>query len=399
MDINLKQYNKIGIMGGTFDPIHNQHLFIANSALEKLNLDIILFIPTGKVPHKDNVHITNKIDRYNMTSIAINNNDKFFISDIEINSNDTCYSYQTLQKIKEQTTADLFFIIGMDTLFTLHLWRNLDIVSNLCKLVTFKRPDYIESEENKIALEKYNFEIYNIDDMSISMSSTDIRKKLQNNESVKYLIPDDVIDYISKNNLFPAYFEDKYLDNLTNDVKNAISEKRFEHTMSVVTLTKELALHYGIDARNAEICALLHDIAKEMSDSEILDYCTKNNLYIDDYTKKNLHIAHGLIASDIAKKQYHIKNTDMLNAISFHTTGRENMSILEKIIFLADKIEPTRKYKEIEEFTKLAFTDIDMTMLKCIKNIMNFRVNEEDHPLSVVTLYYFEKLIQERKNV
>ncbi len=399
MDINLKQYNKIGIMGGTFDPIHNQHLFIANSALQKLNLDIVLFIPTGKVPHKDNIHITNKIDRYNMTALAINNNEKFFISDIEINNDNTCYSFETLQKIKERTDAELYFIIGMDTLYSLHTWRNLDIVSNLCKLVTFKRPNYEDSKENKIALEKHNFEIHNIDDVSISISSTDVREKLQKGESVKYLIPDNVIDYINNHNLFTPSFSDEYLDNLTSDLKNTISEKRYNHTMSVLTLTKELALKYGVDARNAEICALLHDFAKEMTDKEIIDYANKNNIYLDGYTKENLHIAHGLIASNIAEKKYKVYNKDMLNAISFHTTGRENMTILEKIIFLADKLEPTRHYKELDELTKLAFSDIDMCMLKSIENIMKFRGDDEAHALSIVTLYYYEKLIQERKYV
>ncbi len=400
MELNLRKYNKIGIMGGTFDPIHNQHLFIANTALEKLNLDIVLFIPTGKVPHKNNLQITDKNHRYNMTSLAINDNDKFIISDIETNNDDTNYTFQTLQKLREKTEAKFYFIVGIDTLFSLHTWRNLDIVSSLCSIVTFKRPDYEESTKNKEVIEKHNLEIISIDDVSLSLSSTEIRRKLLNGESIKYIVPDSVIHYAQKHNLYKRYYNDELIETIENDLKNILSDYRFTHTMSVLTLSKQLALHYDADVKQITICSLLHDYAKEMSKEEKFQYLDKNNLYIDEFVKNNIELSHGIIAKDIANKKYGITDIDMLNAIEYHTTGRPNMSILEKLLFLADSLEPNRKYDEVPELTKLAFTDIDKAIVNCIKVKLDYtkKTEKQEHPLGATAYDYYSKLIKERTN-
>ncbi len=400
MELNLRKYNKIGIMGGTFDPIHNQHLFIANTALEKLNLDVVLFIPTGKVPHKNNLKITDKIHRYNMTSLAINDNDKFIITDIETNSDETNYTFQTLQRLREQTDAKLYFIIGIDTLFTLYTWRNLDIVSSLCSIVTFKRPDYQEKEENKEAIAKYNLDIIPIDDVSISLSSTEIRRKLSIGESIKYIVPDNVIHYASKHNLYATYYSDEFIDKLESDIKNILSDYRYTHTMAVLTLSKQLAMHYGADVQSITVCALLHDYAKEMTKEEKIKYLTDNNLYVDEFVLGNIELSHGIIAKDIAVKKYGIKDKDMLNAIEYHTTGRPEMSVLEKILFLSDSLEPNRKFKEIPELTKLAFNDIDQAIVECIKIKLDYtkETGKLEHPLGITAYDYYSKLIKERTN-
>ncbi len=401
MELNLRKYNKIGIMGGTFDPIHNQHLFIANTALEKLNLDVVLFIPTGKVPHKNNLQMTDKKHRYTMTSLAINDNDNFIISDIETNSLETCYTFETLQKLREQTDAKLYFIVGIDTLYSLHTWRNLDIVSSLCTIVTFKRPDYQESEKNKEVIAKFNLDIISIEDLSISLSSTDIRTKLSNGESIKYIVPDSVIKYAQKHNLYKHYYSDEFIDSIENDIKSILSDKRYIHTMGVLTLSKQLAMHYGVDVKCANICALLHDYAKEMPKEEMLKYINDNNLYVDEFIENNMEaLAHGLIAKDIAMKKFDIKDIDMLNAIEYHTTGRPNMSTLEKILFLSDSLEPNRQLDYIEEFTKLAFTDIDLAIFKCIEVKLNYtkKTGKQEHPLGITAFDFYSKLIKEKIN-
>lgn len=400
---NLKKYNKIGIMGGTFDPIHNQHLYIANTALTRLDLDIILFIPTGKMPHKNNHFVTDKTHRFNMVSLAIADNEKFFISDIETNSEIVNYTSSTLEKIKKQCNENvqLFFIIGIDSLYDLNTWKNPNIISNICTIVSFNRPNYSQSKENKELIEKYNFKIKMIDDISVSLSSTDIRNKIMNNESCKYLIPDNVLEYIEKHKLFSYKFDEEYIENLKIEVSKKISKKRFTHTLGVMNVAIKLAKTYGENTNNCIVASLLHDYAKEMSKEDKFRYLNKYNLYLDEYTKNNIDLSHGLIASHIAKNIFNIKNKDVINAIEFHTTGRPNMSLLEKIIYLSDSLDPNRNYKNLEHLTNLAFKNIDKALLECIAGKIDFTLKkgESAHPISIVTLDYYKKIYEENKNV
>ncbi len=144
MNLDLKNFNKIGVIGGTFDPIHNQHLFIANSAMEKLGLDVVVFIPTGKSPHKVFDYVTDKHHRYNMVSSAIKDNEKFMISDIETMNEETSYTFSTLQKLKSMTddNATIYIIIGAETLYSLHTWKNIDIISKQSKFDYIKITNY-----------------------------------------------------------------------------------------------------------------------------------------------------------------------------------------------------------------------------------------------------------------
>ncbi len=383
-------------MGGTFDPIHNQHLFIANSALNKLDLDIVLFIPTGKTPHKNNEFVTDKIDRFNMVTLAINDNEKFFNSDIEINSNETCYTVNTLKKLKELTTKDacFYFIIGIDTLYSLHTWRNIEELSSLCKLVAFNRPNYKQNEKSLEVIQKYNLDVIVIEDFSMDLSSSIVREKLFENEDVKYLVPSCVCDYIKKNDLYSKIYTDDFIDKLKKDLEKNISPKRLTHTLGVVEFSTQLADIYNINKSHCVVASLLHDFAKELSLEEKQKIINKYNIYIDDYTKNNLELSHGLLAKYIARDIYNIKDEDILNAIHYHTTGRPNMSTLEKIIFLADALEPNRIYADRERLVQLALTNLDLAVFECLKGKIEFTNKKGliEHPLSIITYdYYYEK--------
>lgn len=399
MDLDIKKYEKIGIMGGTFDPIHNQHLYIANLALNKLNLDIVLFIPTGKTPHKDNVYITDKHHRYNMVEVAINDNDKFFISDIEKNTDTVCYTYNTLQNLKAKTNASLYFIVGHDTLDTIHTWKNLDIVASLCKIVSVSRPNYfLDKNTNVDIIKKNNLEVIIIDDISIDISSTSVRDKLFNGESVKYLIPDNVIEYIKKYDLYQKVYTPEFFDKITRDLENNISLKRFNHVLGVLETAMNLAKVYGEDVNKAKVSALLHDFSKEMPKEEKFHFLESRNIYIDDYTRKNIEISHGQISSIIAKENYNITDIDIINAIKYHTTGRENMSLLEKIILIADCTEPNRVLPDdvaliTSKIRNVSLYDIDEAVLLALEIKLNFTKSksEEIHPYGIIAYNFYKE--------
>lgn len=143
------------------------------------------------------------------------------------------------------------------------------------------------------------------------------------------------------------------------------NEQRYIHSLGTMNMAEILANNYKVDTNKAMKTALMHDIAKEIIEEEALKYVKENNIEITEVEKYNTKLLHGKIGADICSKRYRF-DKDMCNAIKWHTTGRENMSILEKIIFCADKVEENRKYKDIKYYRQLAMDNIDQAILEII---------------------------------
>lgn len=195
----------IGIMGGTFDPIHYAHLATAEYIRETFNLDKILFIPTGNPPHKSKL-ITDKIDRYNMVLLATMNNEEFVVSDIEINRKNRTYTIDTLKELhKIYKDADIYFITGADTICDMETWKNVSENFGLATFIAANRPGVSSKsakEKIKILKEKYNANIRSVNVPSLDISSTYIRERIKCNNSVKYLIPEVVENYIYEKKIY-----------------------------------------------------------------------------------------------------------------------------------------------------------------------------------------------------
>lgn len=196
---------KIGIFGGTFNPIHSGHLMIAEFLREELNLDKVLFIPTGNPPHKDlNV---SAIDRYEMVKRAIKTNDKFDVTDIETKRENLSFTVDTVRELKLiYKSAKLYFLIGLDTLFQLRTWKKIDELSKEIDFAVALRPKYIDiskiNEEVSYLQDNFDTNVEIIHTFQLEISSTDLRKRISDGKSVKYLMPDNVIEYIEENNLY-----------------------------------------------------------------------------------------------------------------------------------------------------------------------------------------------------
>lgn len=197
---------KIGIIGGTFDPIHNGHLIIGEYIRDYLTLDEIVFIPAGQPPHKNGKYQLSAKHRFNMVSLAIENNPKFSLSDMEIKNIDISYTFNTIKKLKdENANIDYYFIIGADSLFNLHDWYRFGDLAKITKFALRGRLGHTKEEiENRIQYlqEKYDAEIIYIDGPLIEISSSVIRNRILLNKSIKYLLPDQVKEYIENNNLY-----------------------------------------------------------------------------------------------------------------------------------------------------------------------------------------------------
>jgi len=187
---------RIGILGGTFDPIHFGHLYLAEKICQNLNLKKIIFVPTYVTPHKKDVDISSAIDRYRMVSLAIAKNKGFEISDIEIKRKGRSYSVETLKALRKRygASAEIFFITGSDSLKDIDKWKNLKAITRLCKFAVVKRPGF------GLRNIPSNFIVLKISAKDIS--ATMVRQRIKDGKGVEKMVPRSVRNYINKHRLY-----------------------------------------------------------------------------------------------------------------------------------------------------------------------------------------------------
>lgn len=194
---------RIGIFGGTFDPIHNGHLIMAENVKDQMHLDEVMFIPSRIPPLKNAKDISDSEHRLNMLKLAVEGNSSFIINDIELKSSggEPNYTVKTLLQLREVYSAKqvkFYLIIGMDQLINLHKWKDPGKLFLLTEVIVINRPGYlIQQVENEYARRGIFVPVPNID-----ISATDIRFRIKEKRTIKYLVPAEVEEYIYKNNLY-----------------------------------------------------------------------------------------------------------------------------------------------------------------------------------------------------
>ncbi|MCT4596578.1 MAG: nicotinate-nucleotide adenylyltransferase [Vallitalea sp.] len=387
----------VGIMGGTFDPIHYGHLILAEYVLNEMNLDKIIFIPSGTPHLKSYKKVSTKKNRLKMTELGIKNNNNFKISTIEIDREGNTYTIDTIKELNKKYTDTLFyFIIGADSLFDLLKWKDIEKLFDICNFIVANRGGTYSLNELqdriKLLTNEYNAYIKLVNIPDIQISSSDIRNRIKQNKSIKYLLPGDVEKYIYKNKL---YVNNEYNNELIKkELKKHIDTKRYNHTLGVEKTAVALAKIHDIDISKANVAALLHDCAKNISNNKKIDLCKKYNIELKIEEKKNPDLVHAKVGSVIAKHIYNINDSDIINAIAYHTTGRPNMSELEKVIYISDYIEPGRtKANNLDNIRKLARKDLDKALLAILEDTIAY-LQSKNKIIDTLTIeaYEFYKL-------
>lgn len=198
--------NRMGIFGGTFDPIHNGHLMIAENAREQYSLDQVLFIPTGHSPLRHKQQITDSVHRCAMVSRAIADNPHFALHRIEVHSQEISYTFRTIEMLKENyKNTELFFILGADSLFDFESWRSPELIVKNCNILAAYR-EHERQEEFLLHLsylnEKYPGKFQPLDTPNLELSSHEIRRRVQEKKTIRYLVPKVVEDYIREHELY-----------------------------------------------------------------------------------------------------------------------------------------------------------------------------------------------------
>jgi len=388
---------RIGLMGGSFNPIHLAHAALARSALCGGYVDEVWVLPTGNPPHKRE-GLADKESRYDMACLAVDGEANICVSRAEIDREGTIYSVDTLTLLRSQNPdCELYFIIGEDTLFQLHTWRRIEDVITLCTFLVCQRPGEDDSAAGSMAdgWRARGAKIVFMRAPEMNISSTMVREALMQGRSVTDMLPLAVEQYIRVNALYNAKPDDGMdamkREKMLYKLKKSLDRQRFEHTLGVEETAREMAKCFGEDEDKAALAGLLHDCAKCMTLTQMVK--AAKGEAIDPLMKESKALMHSLAGMCVARDVYNVADEDVLSAIRWHTTGHADMSALEKIIYLADMIEPNRKpYPGLEALRRLCFEDLDGAMLAALRGSLA-HVQEQGktlHPDTLAALASYE---------
>lgn len=202
---------------------------------------------------------------------------------------------------------------------------------------------------------------------------------------------------MNSNEIKPDKIKSDHLRKLRKEMEKAQDSKRFEHTLGVEFTSAALAMRYGAPVRSAQLAGLLHDCAKCLTDEERVAICRKNDIPMSELERANPFLLHAKVGAHLAKEKYGVKDQDILNAIRNHTTGRPEMSLLEKIVFVADYMEPGRKHApNLDEIRGLAFVDLDQALLKILSDTLEYldSGNGDVDPMTRRTWEYYRGILK-----
>jgi len=359
----LECCDRLAVLGGTFDPIHNGHLAIAEAVLHKFNPQKVLFVPCGVPPHKPNVFVVDGEHRYQMVLLATCEHPGFDVSRLEILRGGTSYTIDTIRFLRSlcPINATIYFIIGADSLDEILTWKDAPELLKLCEFIAITRPGYkFQQNIAEHFYSTYGATIHLLEEPLLEISGSNIRERFANGQPVRGLIPRSVEDYARHNNLYSLY---NHFEWAMEQIKSRLSSKRFQHTLGVLEEAEKLAKHYGADIMKARWAALLHDCAKQYSTDKKRALCNVWGIQLDEVMSTQIGLAHGLIGAESAERDFYINDPEVNQAIRYHTTGHKKMTLLDKIIMLADYIEPYREFYEgLDEIRKYAYINMDKAL-------------------------------------
>lgn len=355
---------RIGIYGGTFNPIHKGHLHFATNALDELSLDKVLLLPNSQPPHKYDRELASGFNRLEMCKVATKSDSRLEVCDVEIKRGGISYTIDTLREIKRENPEDeLFFLTGTDMFCSIEKWKEWNNILSLCCLVGAPRrsEDLSDMLLFQESLKEKGYTTIVLPLLPVEISSTEIRAGDEEE------LDSEVLRYITQNGLYGH--EQKVsidLDEVTQKLRNTLSKKRFIHSVNVANEAIRLADKFEADKGLCYIAGLLHDICKEMDKELLLKMVKRSGIIVDDIFLRAEQIWHGHAGAVYIWEELNIYNTEIIDAIRFHSSANSNLSIIGKIIYMADLISSERNYEGVEELRIKAYQDLDGAMLDAV---------------------------------
>ena len=354
---------RIGIYGGTFNPPHIGHIQAAKQAITAMELTKLLVIPDRIAPHKVMPEGSPTPEqRLEMLRIAFRDCPEIQVSDLELKREGVSFTWETIAQLKkEYSDAHLTLFMGTDMFLSIHTWKNPRFILDNAQIGVFYRGDRNEKaavEEKKARMEEEGARITLVENDVIEISSTQMRRLLAFRCAADFL-PEGVLDYIREKRLYDTRTNWKNLpmDQLEQVVVSLLTPGRVAHVLGCRDTAVELAKRWGADETDAARAGILHDITKAIDGPLQLTLCGTYGKILSDFSRRYPKTLHALTGSMVAERIFG-ENKAVVSAIEHHTTGKADMNLLEKIIYVADYMEPNRNFPGVENLRELAYSDI-----------------------------------------
>ena len=385
---------KIGIIGGTFDPIHQGHIRMAVSAIQEASLDRVLVIPSGNPPHKE--CYADPESRWHMVVAACSQDTRLQPCRIELDREGPTYTIDTLNALKaEYPKAEFSFIIGIDRLMNLDQWKQVRELFHMCDFLVCPRATDIRPSQFRAQMDRLTAmgaRLTMIHMVPVTVSSTDLRDALACGNPTSQLYV-SVREYCHCKGL---YGMDRRIPEAAEWVSRLFADltpHRFSHTLSVAHTARRLARLHGLDPDKAETAGLLHDCAKCMPLKDMQLIARTHSLTTDPEVLSSGSLLHSLAGAWVARNTYGMADPEVLQAITFHSTGRAGMNLLDMCIYLADSIEPTRQsYPDLDQIRMLADLSLPKAMLVSLQRTVDYVRSRGKylHPATLSTLAWLK---------
>lgn len=364
---------KIGVYGGTFNPPHLGHLAAARAAVEKLGLDKLLLIPAAVPPHKQLPQETPALEH--RMAMAEKMADALLmpkvaeVSRLELEREGKSYTSDTLEAIhKQYPGAQLWLIMGTDMFLTLHQWHDPAEILKLAGICAFGRKEQdgeaVFAPQRTFLEETYGAKVVTLtlSDL-VDISSTQLRELLAGGKGAEYLHP-SVYGYILMNGLYGTHADLKHLDipELRACSYSMVREKRVKHIRGTEEEAVRLARRWGADETYARRAGILHDCTKYLELEDQLSLCRQYGVQLDELEQVAVKLLHSKTGACIARAVFG-EPDEVFWAIYWHTTAKADMTTLEKILYVADYMEPNRDFEGVERLRELAYQDLDKALL------------------------------------
>ena len=351
------------MFGGTFNPPHLGHLKAAQAAMDELGIARLYVIPSGVPPHKTLPKETPAPkDRYRMAQFLFAGDARIQVLGLELRREGVSYTVDTVQEIRGRHPEEpVYLFMGTDMFLSLEKWHRAEELMGLITPVVFARAEGQTAEIAAYAATlngKYGVEPVLIDYELLETSSTFLREALQERQGVEF-VGEAVYREIVRKGHYGAKLN---LPWLREQAYGMLKPKRVLHVQGTEEEAARLAQHWGADADSAREAAILHDITKRIDHGAQLRILAEYGMLVDNLTRESVKLLHAKTGAILARELFSVSDA-VYDAIAYHTTGRAEMTLLDKILYVADFMEPERDFDGVQRLRKLAYTDLDRAVL------------------------------------
>ena len=359
---------RIGIYGGTYNPPHIGHMRAAAHGIRALELDRLVLVPASVAPHKQMPKgSATAQQRLEMLRLSARGMDHAVICDMELRREGKSYTVDTVEQLRrENPDAELILMMGTDMFLSFLTWREPERIMEQATLAVFYRGEKEERraiQEQKRRIEAAGGRVTLVENPVTAISSTDIRRMLVFRCADPFLCP-GVPEYIHRHGLYGVGgdYRNLPMEELEQVVISLLNPNRVAHVLGCRDTAVELARHYGANETDAARAGILHDITKAIDGPLQLTLCQEYGILLSKFSQENPKTLHALTGSLVADQVFG-ESEAVVGAIRYHTTGRSNMGLLEKIIYVADYIEPCRDFPGVVKMREIAYRNLDEAML------------------------------------